>query len=119
VSVSGSRRFNRENQKSPVFSPCTSESKSITSNFNYETSQKEPSVSFLPDPICVLKIELDGENIEEIRVYDGDIPAEIVNKFSDQFNLSDNAKYRLLEQIHNQIRIDQEEQSESYKQKQY
>ena len=44
---------------------------------------------------------MDGENIEEIRVYDGDIPAEIVNKFSDQFNLSDNAKYRLLEQIHN------------------
>ena len=32
-------------------------------------------------PICVLKIELDadGDNVEEIRVYDGDDPKTIVH----------------------------------------
>jgi hypothetical protein len=37
--------------------------------------------SFLPvveEPICVLKIELDGENIEEIKVFENDDPMDIV-----------------------------------------
>ena len=51
------------------------------------------------DPICILKIELDGEHVEEIRVHDGDDPAEIVDDFGNVFNLSDNAKRRLLQQI--------------------
>jgi hypothetical protein len=30
------------------------------------------------EPICVLKIELDGENIEEIKVFENDDPMDIV-----------------------------------------
>ncbi len=51
--------------------------------------------SYLPvveEPICVLKIELDGEHIEEIKVFENDDPKEIVNKFGNQFNLSQNAR---------------------------
>jgi len=42
---------------------------------------KSPLQSYLPvveEPICVLKIELDGENIEEIKVFENDDPNEIV-----------------------------------------
>lgn len=53
----------------------------------------------MEEPICVLKIELDGENIEEIKVFENDNPVEIVRKFGDDFNLSDNARQRLLQQI--------------------
>ena len=51
--------------------------------------------SYLPvveEPICVLKIELDGEHIEEIKVFENDDPKVIVNKFGNQFNLSQNAR---------------------------
>lgn len=44
------------------------------------------------EPICVLKIELDGEHIEEIKVFENDDPKVIVNKFGNQFNLSQNAR---------------------------
>ena len=40
--------------------------------------------SYLPvveEPICVLKIELDGEHIEEIKVFENDDPREIVQAF--------------------------------------
>lgn len=47
----------------------------------------------------MLKIELDGENIEEIKVFENDDPHEIVEKFGNDFNLSSNAKKRLLDQI--------------------
>lgn len=30
------------------------------------------------EPICILKIELDGEHVEEIKVYEGEDPFEIV-----------------------------------------
>ena len=60
------------------------------------------------EPICVLKIELDGENIEEIKVFENDDPAEIVRKFGDNFNLSQNARQRLLEQIEEQIQMDED-----------
>lgn len=49
------------------------------------------------EPLCVLKIELDGENVEEIKVFENDDPKEIVEVFGAQFNLSENAKKRLLE----------------------
>jgi len=48
------------------------------------------------EPICVLKIELDGAHVEEIKVYENDDPKVIVQKFGKQFNLSENAKNRLL-----------------------
>lgn len=44
----------------------------------------------------MLKIELDGEHAEEIKVYENDDPRKIVEQFGQQFNLSDNAKRRLL-----------------------
>jgi len=51
-----------------------------------------------------LKVELDGgENIQHIKVYEGQNPHEIVNNFGKKFNLSDNAKNRLLDQIKEQI----------------
>lgn len=53
--------------------------------------------SFKPEPICILKIELDGENVEEIRVFEGDDPKVVVHKFSSQHNLSNNAANALLE----------------------
>ena len=59
------------------------------------------------EPICILNIELDGENTEEIRVHEGEDPIAIVGAFGDNFNLSDKAKRKLLEQINHQIRINQ------------
>jgi hypothetical protein len=56
------------------------------------------------EPICVLKVELDGgENIQHIKVYEGQLPEEIVDEFGRKFNLSERAKFRLLEQINEQI----------------
>ena len=55
------------------------------------------------DLICVLKIELDGAHVEEIRVYKNDDPAEIVRAFGECHNLSDNAQQRLFEQIQEQL----------------
>lgn len=46
-----------------------------------------------------MKIELDGAHVEEIKVYENDDPKVIVQKFGKQFNLSENAKGRLLVQI--------------------
>jgi hypothetical protein len=69
-------------------------------------SRQQQNHSFQPEPICVLKIELDSKHVEEIRVFEGDDPREIVGKFGHNFNLSDNAMGRLLEQIKEQIRID-------------
>lgn len=51
------------------------------------------------EPICVLKIELDGKHVEEIQVYRGQNPTDIVANFSRKFDLSDNAQHRLLKQI--------------------
>jgi hypothetical protein len=35
------------------------------------------------EPICVLKIELDGEHIEEIKLFENDNPVDIVKQFGD------------------------------------
>ena len=61
------------------------------------------------EPICVLKIELDGEHVEEIKVFRTDEPFELVQQFGKQFNLSDNAKQRLFEQIQEQIQAEESE----------
>ena len=68
--------------------------------------------TFLPtvdEPICVLKIELDGQHIQEIKVFENDDPALIVGEFGKRFNLSDNAQARLLDQIRDQIQQDDDE----------
>lgn len=45
-------------------------------------NSKKPTInSYLPvveEPICVLKIELDGEHMEEIKVFENDDPSKIV-----------------------------------------
>lgn len=79
-----------------------------------QPTKRAPFNSYLPvveEPICVLKIELDGENIEEIKVFENDNPVEIVNKFGDNFNLSDNARQRLLQQIEEQIQMDEDSEN--------
>jgi len=54
-------------------------------------------------PICVLKIELDDEIVEHIKIYPNEDPEQVVFQFGDKFDLSANAKQRLLEQINMQI----------------
>ena len=92
--TSSTQHRGRAQQNSPQFSPRS---------LRTPTDSGFQSQSFQPEPICVLKIELEGDSVEEIRVFEGDIPAEIVEKFGEQFNLSDNAKRKLLEQIESQI----------------
>lgn len=62
--------------------------------------QQRPKPDLLPEeePICVLKVELDGgENIQHIKVFEGQLPEDIVEDFGRKFNLSERAKFRLLE----------------------
>jgi hypothetical protein len=54
-------------------------------------------------PVCILKVELDGENVEHIKVYRKDNPEEVVQAFGDRFNLSDTAQQKLLDQIIKEI----------------
>lgn len=52
---------------------------------------------FDEEPICVLKVELDGgDNVQHITVYEGEVAEDIVEEFGRKFNLSENAKSRLL-----------------------
>jgi hypothetical protein len=45
----------------------------------------------------VLKVELDGgENVQYISIFEGQNPNSIVADFGKKFNLSENAKNRLL-----------------------
>jgi len=70
------------------------------------TSPTRPKPAQQPEqePICVLKVELDGgENVQHIRVFEGQLPEEIVEDFGRKFNLSERAKFRLLDQINEQI----------------
>ena len=67
---------------------------------NTKTLKSYQFQSMLPtveEPICVLRIEVDGQNYEEVKVFDNDNPYEIVNQFSENYNLSENAKKRLLD----------------------
>lgn len=47
-------------------------------------------------PICVLSVELDGNNTEKLKVYEGEDPELVVQNFGMKYNLSDNAMRRLL-----------------------
>ena len=57
--------------------------------------------SMLPEeePICVLKIERDISNIDEILVYENDEPEDIVEEYGRKFKLTENAKKRLLRNV--------------------
>lgn len=56
-------------------------------------------------PICILNIELDRHNSEEVRVYEGEDPAMIVNQFGKKFNLTESAMVKMHHQIMEQIQI--------------
>lgn len=72
---------------------------SYTAEFKPKNTSQMKQKPSARDPICVLKVELDGDHREKIKVYEGEDPQLIVEKFGNQFNLSDNAKKRLLKQI--------------------
>jgi len=55
------------------------------------------------EPICVLKIERDISNIDEILVYENDEPEDIVEEYGRKFKLTENAKKRLLKNVNEQI----------------
>ena len=55
------------------------------------------------EPICVLKIERDSSNIDEILVYENDEPYDIVEQYGRKFKLTENAKKRLLKNVNEQI----------------
>ena len=54
------------------------------------------------EPLFILKIELDGQNKETVKVFKRDSPRQIVRDFSAKFNLSDMASNALLAQIQKQ-----------------
>ena len=56
-------------------------------------------------PICVLSVELDGNNTEKLKVYEGEDPELVVRNFGKKYNLSDNAMRRLLKQIEQQLML--------------
>ena len=56
------------------------------------------------DPICMMEIELDGGKEKQIvKVYKGEKPLDVVDKFSKMYNLSERAQMRLFEQIMNSL----------------
>lgn len=55
------------------------------------------------DPVCILGVELDGQQTEKITVRANQDPEQVVEAFGQRFNLSENAKRRLLEQIHKRM----------------
>ena len=65
-----------------------------------------PVSSYLPivdEPICTLKIELNGNRIEQLKIFENDDPYEIVHRFGEEFELSKNARRKLLENIQEQM----------------
>ena len=61
-----------------------------------ETEQEEQE-----EPICVLKVELDGgNNVQLLKVFENDNPDNIVDAFSKKFKISEKAKTKLLERIY-------------------
>lgn len=56
-------------------------------------------------PICVLSVQLDGDNAEKLKVYEGEDPKLVVQNFGLKYNLSDNAMRRLLKEVEQQMMI--------------
>ena len=76
------------------------EAYSFGKNKQHRQRSQAQKVSKEEEPLCILKVELDGgANVQLIKVYEGQLPEEIVNNFGAKFNLSERAKYRLLDQI--------------------
>lgn len=73
-------------------------------NPNLAADEEDDMEQTEEEPICVLKVELDGEHTEQLRIYASKDPRETVETFGEQFNLSEAAKRRLLSNIYAQIR---------------
>jgi len=67
---------------------------------------KEPTSTLPPadreeEPICVLKVELEGgQNVQLLKVYFGQIPEEVVEEFGEAYKISENSKHKLLKRIY-------------------
>lgn len=70
---------------------------------NYRPAGRNSQVYPDEEPICVLKIERDSANIDEILVYENDEPEDIVEEYGRKFKLTENAKRRLLKNVNEQI----------------
>lgn len=68
-----------------------------------QANQGNSQVYSEEEPICVLKIERDSSNIDEILVYENDEPEDIVEEYGRKFKLTENAKKRLLKNVNEQI----------------
>jgi hypothetical protein len=99
-----------DNDQPPVqqFKPLSPPSKPASNPLQFNNSYRpggsgtKRTPTYLPtveEPICVLNIELDGQQNEDIKIFEGDDPAKVVQEFGDRFNLSKNARDNLLEQI--------------------
>ena len=62
-----------------------------------------PPIEATRIPICVLAVELDGDSSERLIVYSNDDPAEVVGRFGEEFDLSNNSINKLLDQVYAQI----------------
>ena len=52
------------------------------------TARSKPQfteLAAIEEPICVLRIELDGHRVEELKVFDGDDPEIVVEEFAARF----------------------------------
>ena len=64
---------------------------------------KYTELDTVEEPICVLRIELDGARSEDLKVFENDDPETVVDEFCSRFNLSKVGKRKLLEQVKEQL----------------
>lgn len=64
---------------------------------------KYTELDTVEEPICVLRIELDGARSEDLKVFENDDPQTVVDEFCARFNLSKHGKKKLLEQVKEQL----------------
>lgn len=64
---------------------------------------KYTELDTVEEPICVLRIELDGARSEDLKVFENDDPQTVVDEFCSRFNLSKHGKNKLLEQVQEQL----------------
>lgn len=64
---------------------------------------KYTELDTVEEPICVLRIELDGARSEDLKVFENDDPQTVVDEFCSRFNLSKHGKRKLLDQVKEQL----------------
>lgn len=66
---------------------------------------RSAQLAVVDEPICILRVELDGNRIEEVKIFEGETPEQVVQQFSAKFNLSKNGQKRLLAQVQDELDI--------------